>query len=170
LSQQRQNNTTPSTRTQRNTTNPPPIKGRAGHDTTDANTSHAAHYIHFSQPPGQSRRLQKMLASTMQISNNNPTNTLTRHSALRPREEPEQPHHHPHPISPGRERGLILQDPTVCLTPSPTNVRQRVPDQCHPPHRADDTPGADDSTSEHHHRIQTLRDHGGQLDIGMRAP
>ena len=71
--------------------------------------------------------------------------------ALRRREEPEDPTRTPGHQAPGLKR-LILQDPTVCLTPSPTNVRQRVPDQCHPPHRADDTPGADDSTSEHHHR------------------
>jgi hypothetical protein len=76
-------------------------------------TSHTSRY----QPmqPYESGVHRKMLASTMQISNNNPTN----------------PHHHrPQPTGhtddsrqredqkPQPER-LILQDPTVCLTPPP---------------------------------------------------
>jgi len=73
-----------------------------------------------------------MLASTMQISNNNPTNTLTHHQptirrtrsrALGQREDQKKQ------ATPGHaRRRLILQDPTVCSTTPPTNVRLHEPD------------------------------------------
>ena len=77
-----------------------------------------------------------MLASTMQISNNNPTNTTHPPTGEHATKEGNQKHH-PHPPTPppqeelpketpegiqGQPVRLILQDPTVCLTPSPTNA------------------------------------------------
>jgi hypothetical protein len=54
-----------------------------------------------------------MLASTMQISNNNPTNPRTPATRKLGRREDQKPH--PTDCS----ARLILQDPTVCLTPPP---------------------------------------------------
>ena len=46
------------------------------------------------------------------------------HTCAQAKEEPEQPPNTElDSLEPGR---LILQDPTVCLTPSPTNARQQV--------------------------------------------
>jgi hypothetical protein len=91
----------------------------------------------------------KMLASTMQISNNNPTNTLTHQQAHsgKGRNQKNKP-----PGPPKGTKSLILQDPTVCLTPSPTNVRQQVLRHHPTTQRAAGRHSVDDSTSEHHHR------------------
>jgi hypothetical protein len=106
LSQQRQDNTHKET-----TPAHPPIKGADQHDAARRKTGHAIELqLNYLQP---GNLVTKMLASTMQISNNNPTNTLD-HPHGRPRAKggPEQP----------TNKRLILQDPTVCLTPSPTNA------------------------------------------------
>jgi hypothetical protein len=93
LSQQRQNNTQPTH---------PPIK--------EAGRIHVPTHT-----PGESRTCAatKMLASTMQISNNNPTKQPPPADG-RPKEEPKTPTR-THTCAPQ----LILQDPTVCLTPPP---------------------------------------------------
>lgn len=72
--------------------------------------------LNYSQPahdPNRAQPAAKMLASTMQISNNNPTNTLDHHTGSL--EQRENQNNQP-------PKRLILQDPTVCLTPSPTNA------------------------------------------------
>ena len=65
----------------------------------------------------------KMLASTMQISNNNPTNTHTPHTGRHGPRRTRKPSH----------TRLILQDPTVCSTTPPANARQRNHNH-HPSH------------------------------------
>ena len=62
-----------------------------------------------------------MLASTMQISNNNPTNTLNHPPGdLEQREEQKAQPHTTTRLAPGAVTvQLIPQDPTVCLTPPP---------------------------------------------------
>jgi hypothetical protein len=66
----------------------------------------------------------KMLASTMQISNNNPTNTLNHQPVTSSKGRNRKPNHTPPPDSRQETASvqLIPQDPTVCLTPSPTNA------------------------------------------------
>ena len=80
-------------------------------------------YTHHHQKRGDGQAT-KMLASTMQISNNNPTNTLNHTCGLEQREEQKPNHTHPRRGRPtrGQDVRLIPQDPTVCLTPSPTNA------------------------------------------------
>ena len=146
LSQQRQNNTHTTHAQLHRTHHPPPNQRdeqQQTDDTTDANTGRAINTSQPHNPPPTTRRkmhgCKKMLASTMQISNNNPTNThtppprppngQTRHTAKhRQRGEPED------------SARLIPQDPTVCLTPSPTNARQQVPKRrTHPPQKSKQT-------------------------------
>ena len=85
------------------------------------------------EPEQASRRAVKMLASTMQISNNNPTNP--RHPqqtrSARRREEPEEPRPHTPttstPTSGGTDNPDVPADPSGPNSVSnhpPTNVRQ----------------------------------------------
>ena len=143
LSQQRQNNTTPSnTNIQKKHTSPPPNqRDRPAHTTSHPmripGMTPIKHFHNHTPRPHQRRigcdTVAKMLASTMQISNNNPTNTHHHHpetsratSSSRQREDQKTQTRPTPPTRGRRRRSLILQDPTVCLTPSPTNVRQRV--------------------------------------------
>ena len=119
LSQQRQDNTT-----------------KNNHRSTPNQRANQLSHIHRAPTPQDRRRCaaQKMLASTMQISNNNPTKQ-TQPTCVDepPRREPEAP-----------TNRLILQDPTVCLTPpTPTNPQQGQ--------QGTRSSNVDDSTSEHHH-------------------
>jgi hypothetical protein len=84
LSQQRQDNTHKET-----TPAHPPIKGADQHDAAHRKTGHAIELqLNYLQP---GNLVTKMLASTMQISNNNPTNTLNPHNRdLEQRETPEE--------------------------------------------------------------------------------
>jgi hypothetical protein len=119
LSQQRQNNTrnnfTHAPATKQTPPTRPPIKETSQHIQHNNAHQQENRCTFYSQP--EKVLVAKMLASTMQISNNNPTNTLDPARA-RPQTKggPEQP------TRPTRGRRLILQDPTVCLTPSPTNA------------------------------------------------
>ena len=127
----------------KNTRPTPTIKGMSRqtlptttHQEKRATIVRTLHTHHTPQPgqtgrtqpkPGPMRRAVKMLASTMQISNNNPTNPHHPHKeSTRRREEPEGPRPHTPTTTPssrlgGRACRLILQDPTVCPTiPPPT--------------------------------------------------
>ena len=118
-----------------------PVKERPAASARTSRPNSIKIALHNNTPlEGMHRR--KMLASTMQISNNNPTNPLshprrprtkrgtTKHHTPHPPPHPPTDAHpqrvHTHKECPGEVFGLILQDPTVCLTPSPTNVRQQV--------------------------------------------
>src|SRR5688500_4390598 len=92
----------------------------------------------------------KMLASTMQISNNKPTNHHPHTTRDQRKEAPSQP-----------TNRLIPQGPTVCQ-PTPTRPPPPGSTPTRPPKRdrtgstekdRDPEPGSfiDDSTSEHHH-------------------
>lgn len=146
LSQQRQNNTRRNTcrsntidHKPKNTRPAPQSKEQAGTDSHSPpparNRRQQERSITHSQPEptatstnqGNDRLVVKMLASTMQISNNNPTNPLTpphRRSSDEERNQKPQPRHQPPTQTNKRERRhrrLILQDPTVCSTiPPPT--------------------------------------------------
>lgn len=184
LSQQRQNNTRSHalTYTLTHTTNgthqpTPQSKGRASftHDNTLMRIP-ACHQqnLHFHNPPtitphhnnthcveNMTTRVAKMLASTMQISNNNPTNTQNP-PTVDPRQREDQKD----------SARLILQDPTVCLTPSPTNVRQQVLKRrtTHPQKRQTTRPAPTIPLVNTTIAPVTLSDRYGQPGIGVRAP
>ena len=103
-----------------------------------------------------------MLASTIQISNNTPTNPHTTLTHDASKGEPTRNTKPPNPQAPSGTQTLsylILQDPTVCLDPS--NPRTHPTFHTHNPERSSavlrnntrelSKPFIDDSTSEHHH-------------------
>jgi hypothetical protein len=104
-------------------------------------------HIHITQTKYQSTdRACVMLASTIQISNNKPTNPSDQAQLDLQRRRPEQPDTHP------KVHGPIPQDPTVCLDPPPTSTNTSVPRlQASSTEDVEPTrfkPFIDDSTSE----------------------
>ena len=88
--------------------------------------------LHSLSQQRQNKSLQKMLASTMQISNNNPTNPHPPHQQQADKGgETNPPHPNPPPDNQHRTRSprLMNQDPTACHTHPP-----RQPQRFHTNH------------------------------------
>ena len=131
LSQQRQNNTHKETHQ-----STPQSKRQTSQATDPLKTRKSRQHTHTSNQTPLERRCNwlQMLASTMQISNNNPTNPLTHHHqashltatrALGRREEPEDPTTTPPPHRQAREADTAdPSGPNSVFNHPPTNVRQ----------------------------------------------
>ena len=94
------------------------------------NTTHTIQRPHtivsHTEPGGHS-----MLASTIQISNNNPTNPHPTHKRVKQAKESQPEKTNPHQPDPKAQpmEYLIPQDPTVCLDPSSSHHTPQVPHQ-----------------------------------------
>ncbi len=114
----------------------------------------AMNSLNYSQPahdPNRGQPAAKMLASTMQISNNNPTNTLDHHTgSLEQRENQNN------------------QPPQAADPSGPNSVPDPIPHQRRamsnqPNQQEASQPAIDDSTSEHHHARQDIRPASGRV-------
>jgi hypothetical protein len=89
-------------------------------DTTRKETGGTDNTITHSQPEQTGC---KMLASTMQISNNNPTNTLNHPTVTSSKGRNRKPNHTPHPAhTRGGERAADPSGPNSVPDPTPANA------------------------------------------------